>query len=89
MAKIRQGFEKCFTVSRKGVKMKHIPLKFWHLKFLFLLFSKPTIFAKFSKNHVLTFYRCLASVLSIVYNDFLIFDNVIRIKLKVHLIRII
>ena len=35
--------------------MKHFPLKIWNLNFLFLLFSKITIFAKFSKNHVLSF----------------------------------
>ena len=55
MAEIRQGFEIWFSVSRMGSKMKHFLLKFWHLEFSFLLFSKITIFAKFSKNHVLSF----------------------------------
>ena len=47
MAEIRLNFEEWFSVSRKGVKMKHFLLKFWDLKFSFLLFSKITIFAKF------------------------------------------
>ena len=55
MAEIRQDFEKWFSISRKGVKNEQFPLKFWHLNFLFLLFSKITIFANFSKNHVLSF----------------------------------
>ena len=55
LAEIRQYFEKWFSVSRKGSKMKHFPFKFWHLKFSFLLFSKIATFAKFSKNHVLSF----------------------------------
>ena len=35
--------------------MKYFPLKYWHLKFSFLFFSKITIFANFSKNHFLSF----------------------------------
>ena len=46
--------EKWFPSLGRGSKMKHFPLKFWHLKISFLLFSKITIFAKFSKNHVLS-----------------------------------
>ena len=55
MAEIRQDFEKWFSVSRKGVKNEAFPIKILHLKFSFLLFSKITSFAKFSKNHVLSF----------------------------------
>ena len=44
-----------FRFLGRGSKMKHFPLKFWHLKNSFSLFSKVTIFAKFSKNHVLSF----------------------------------
>ena len=44
-----------FRSLGRGSKMKHFPIKFWHLKFSFLLFSKITIFAKFSKRHVLSF----------------------------------
>ena len=55
MAEIRQDFENWFSVSRKGVENEAFPIKFWHLKFSFLLFSKITIFAKFSKSHVLSF----------------------------------
>ena len=55
MAKIRQDFEKWFSVSRKGVKNEAIPIKILASKIFILLFSKITIFAKFSKNHVLAF----------------------------------
>ena len=68
----------------------HFPLKFWQLKFSFLLFSKITIFAKCSKNHVLSF--LLVSGLCAIKShtmSFLIFDNVIRITMKVPLIRIL
>ena len=44
-----------FRSLGRGSKMKHFLFKYWHLNFLFLLFSKITIFAKFSKNHVLSF----------------------------------
>ena len=69
--------------------MKQFLLKFWHLKFLFLMFSKIIIFAKFSKHHVLSV--LLMSDLCAINNtnDFLIFVNVIRITLKVPLIRIL
>ena len=55
MVKIRQDFEKLVSVSRYGAKNEAFPIKVWHLKFSFLLFSKIAIFAKFSKNHVLSF----------------------------------
>ena len=55
MAEIRQDFEKWFSVSRKWVKNEAFPIKICLLKFSFLLFFKITIFAKFSKNHVLSF----------------------------------
>ena len=47
--------KKWFPSLGRGSKMKHFPFKFWHLKISFLLFFKITIFAKFSKNHVLSF----------------------------------
>ena len=34
-----------FRSLGRGSKMKHFPIKFWHLKFSFLLFFKITIFA--------------------------------------------
>ena len=36
-------------------KMKRFQSKIWHLKFSFSSFAKFTIFAKISKNHVLSF----------------------------------
>ena len=39
-----------FRSLGRGSKMKHFPFKFWHLKCSFLLFTKITIFAKFSKK---------------------------------------
>ena len=91
MAEIRQDFEKWFSVSRKGVKNEAIPIKILVSKiFIFIVCQLITIFANFKKNNMFChFYWCLASVLSIVYNDFLIFDNVIRITLKVPLIIIL
>ena len=86
LAEIRQDLKNGFRSIRRGSKIKHFPFKFWHLKFSFL-FSK-VIFSKFSKDHVLSRLK-MSSVLSIVYNYFLIFDNVIRITLKVPLIRIL
>ena len=55
MAEIRQDFKKWFFGLKGGGQMKHFPFKFKHLNFLFLLFSKSIIFAKFSKNHVKSF----------------------------------
>ena len=43
-------FLKMVFFLQEGVKNEQFPLKFWHLKFSFLLFSKITIFAKFSKK---------------------------------------
>ena len=73
----------------KGIKNEAFPMKFSHLKFSFLLFYKITILPNFLKIMFYHFYVCLASVLSIVYSDFLVIDNVIRITLKVPLIRIL
>ena len=69
--------------------MKHFQLQFWHLKISFLLFSKITMFAKFSKHHVLSFLLMSGLCALIVFNECLIFDNVMCIKLKVPLIRIL
>ena len=44
-----------FSISLKGVKNEAFPVKIWHLKFSFLSFAKFAIFAKISKNHVLSF----------------------------------
>ena len=60
--------------------------------FSFLTFPKFAIFAKFSKKKIIMFYHfywCLASAISMVHSDIFIFDNVIRITLKVPSIRII
>ena len=53
MAEIRKDFEKWFSVSRKGVKNEALPINLLAVKFL--LYSKITVFAKFSKNHILSF----------------------------------
>ena len=52
MGETRHDFEKLFGVSRKGIKHEAFPIKILAFKIIFLLFSKITIFAKFSKNHI-------------------------------------
>ena len=79
---LKNGFR---SLGRES-KIKHFPFKFWHLKCSFSLFSKITFLSNFQKIMFCHFFLCLASVLSRVYNDVLIFDNVIRITLKVPLI---
>ena len=55
MAEIRQAFEKRFSVSRKWLKNEAIPIKILASKiFIFIVFQNHR-FAKFSKNHVLSF----------------------------------
>ena len=55
MAEIRQHFEKWFSVSRNGVKNEAIPIKIFASKiFIFIVFQSH-LFAKVSKNHVLSF----------------------------------
>ena len=55
MAEIRQDFEKCFSVSWKGVKNEAFPIKILAFKILIFIAFQFTIFVKFSKNHVLSF----------------------------------
>ena len=65
------------------------PVKNWHLKFSLLSFPKFAIFAKFSKNHVLSFLLMPGFCISMVHSDLFSFDNVIRITLKVPSIKIL
>ena len=83
MAQTRQDIEKRFSASFRGIKNEVFPVKIWHLKFSFSSFAEFTIFAKISKNHVLSF--LLMSGLYVVngQSDFFIFDKVIRITVKV------
>ena len=55
VAQTRQDIEKRFSVSFKGIKMKRFLSKICHLEFSFSSFAKFAIFAKISKNHVLSF----------------------------------
>ena len=63
---------------------------------IFILAFKIFIFIVFQNHHICQIFKKLwfiisieiASVLSIVYSDFLIFDNVTRVTLKNSLIRI-
>ena len=55
MAEIRQDFEKWFSVSRKGFKNEAFPIKILVFEiFIFIVFQNQ-LFAKFSKNHILSF----------------------------------
>ena len=75
MAEIRQDFEEWFSVSRKGVKNEAFPIKILAFKILnFVVFQNQHFCQIFKLSCFDHFYQCLASVLSIVYNDFLIFD---------------
>ena len=58
-----------FRSLGRGSKMKHFLFKFGLLNFLFLLFSKITIFAKFSKNHV--FFFIFIDVWSLHYQQYI------------------
>ena len=82
MAHTSQDIGKRFSASLKGVKIKVFPLKNWHLKFSSLSFPKFAIFAKFSKNHVLSLLLMSGLPLPMVHSDLFIFDNVIHITLK-------
>ena len=68
-------------VFGQGVKNEAFPIKFWHLKFSFLLFSKITIFAKFSRYQILSFLlmsgHCAINSIQSLFD----FDNVKRITL--------
>ena len=64
MAEIRQDFVKWFLVSKKGVN------------FYFYNISKSPFLLNFQTIMFYHFYWCLASVLSVVYNDFLILKMV-------------
>ena len=55
MVEIGQDFEKWFSVSRKGVKNEAFPIKILAFKIFIFIVFQITIFAKFSKNHVLLF----------------------------------
>ena len=64
MVQTRQDIEKRLSASFKGIKTEAFPVKNLDLNFSFSSFSKFTIFAKISKNHVLSF--LLMSGLSVV-----------------------
>ena len=64
MVQTRQDIEKRLSASFKGTKTEAFPVKKLDLKFSFSSFSKFTIFAKISINHVLSF--LLMSGLSVV-----------------------
>ena len=48
-------FKNGFLPLLRESKMKRFQSKIWHLKFSFSSFAKFAIFAKISKNHVLSF----------------------------------
>ena len=54
MAEIRQVLKNGFRSLGRG-QNEAFPIKILDFKIFILLFSKITIFAKFSKNHVLSF----------------------------------
>ena len=78
MVQSREDIGIRFSVSLQVVENAAFPIKNWHLKLSFLSFAKFVIFAKISKNHVLSF--LITSALSMVHSDLFIFDNVIYIS---------